>query len=44
MGLDAKETTAAYEHGQLTLRVPKAPQEKLTVIPINTREPAAGLN
>jgi HSP20 family molecular chaperone IbpA len=44
MGLDAKETTATYEHGLLTLRVPKAPQEKPTVIPINKREPVAALN
>jgi HSP20 family protein len=44
MVLDPKLITAAYEHGLLTLRIPKTEREKPTVIPINRREPVAALN
>jgi HSP20 family protein len=44
MVLDPKKITAAYEHGLLTLRIPKTEREKATVIPINKREPVAALN
>jgi HSP20 family protein len=44
MVLDPKKITAAYEHGLLILRIPKTEREKPTVIPINKREPVAGLN
>jgi HSP20 family molecular chaperone IbpA len=44
MVLDPKKITAAYEHGLLTLRIPKTEREKATVIPIDKREPVAALN
>jgi HSP20 family protein len=42
--LDPKKVAAAYEHGLLTLRIPKTEREKPAVIPIKKREPIAGLN
>jgi HSP20 family protein len=44
MALDPKKIIATYAHGLLTLRIPKTEREKPTVIPINKREPIAGLN
>jgi HSP20 family protein len=44
MTLDPKKVTAAYEHGLLTLSIPKTEREKPAVIPIKKREPVASLN
>jgi len=44
MTLDPKKVTAVYEHGLLTLSVPKTEREKPVMIPIKKREPVAGLN
>jgi HSP20 family protein len=44
MTLDPKKVTAAYEHGLLTLSIPKTEREKPVVIPIKKREPVASLN
>jgi HSP20 family protein len=44
MTLEPKKITASYEHGLLTLSIPKTEREKPVVIPIKKREPVAGLN
>jgi HSP20 family protein len=44
MVLDPEKVAASYEHGLLTLSIPKSEREKPAAIPIKKREPVAGLN
>lgn len=44
LSIDPAKIEATYEHGLLTLRIPKTEQAKPTVIPIRKRERVAALN